>query len=501
MRLWSDMQSWQKRLGETLRVSVYARFLLISGTIVLGMMTILALFVSSHVKAVSISSTAQTDAFYMTAFVAPLVQDISDDTLLPAETIAQLDRLMHIATVDNDVEMARIWRRDGTILYSTDKATIGTRADLSGAEIAFRGEVIGHVEQVSDDVGRHFGARGMPLFEVYAPLHSLETGAIIAVGEFYKNAQPLIDQISSANTTIWSTTASVSVMMMGMLFLLARRSNRIIVEQRDRLKRRAAKASALARQNEKLRGQSDLAKLQAIKANEDLLTDIGSTLHDGPIQSLALLVLKLSTVGTDARRIVEDCAESARLAGGVVHDLRDMATGLVLPELEDLAVEQVVRLAVDRHETLTGTSVALDIGPLPAQLPPAYKICIFRVIQESLHNAFQHAGGADRQVSAAWSDEGISIVIRNGPARSEPREQAPPRQVPGLGVTGLRRRLRALGGSLSVATVPGSGTVVTAALPVDPRMMESVPTHLGRNAEVRVQPLGRQDNLDPVPGA
>ena len=68
-------------------------------------------------------------------------------------------------------------------------------------------------------------------------------------------------------------------------------------------------------------------------------------------------------------------------------------------------------------------------------------------------------------------------------------------------MTGLRRRLRALGGSLSVATVPGSGTVVTAALPVDPRMMESVPTHLGRNAEVRVQPLGRQDNLDPVPGA
>lgn len=178
-----------------------------------------------------------------------------------------------------------------------------------------------------------------------------------------------------------------------------------------------------------------------------------------------------------------------------------MATGLVLPELEDLAVDEVVRLAVDRHETLTGTGATLDIGPLPTQLPPAYKICIFRVIQESLNNAFQHAGGAERQVSADWSDEGISIVISNGPARGEPREHAPPRQAPGLGVTGLRRRLRALGGSLSVATVPGSGTVVTATLPVDPRMMESVPAHFGRNTEVRVQPLGRQDNLDPVPGA
>lgn len=47
MRSWSDVQSWHRRLGETLRVSAYARFLLISGSIVLGMMTILALLVSA----------------------------------------------------------------------------------------------------------------------------------------------------------------------------------------------------------------------------------------------------------------------------------------------------------------------------------------------------------------------------------------------------------------------------------------------------------------------
>lgn len=500
MRLWSDVQSRKRRLGETIRVSVYARFLLISSTIVLGMMTLLALYVSAHIRAVSISSTAQTDAFYMSAFVAPLVQDLREDKLLSAETIEALDRLMNIATVDNDVEMARIWRRDGTILYSTDKSTIGTRGDPSSASIAFQGEVIGHLEDVSEDAGEHFGANGMPLFEVYAPLHSSETGAVIAVGEFYKNAQPLLDQISSANVTIWSTTASVSLMMMGLLYLLARRSNRIIVEQRDRLKRRAAKANALARQNEKLRGHSDLAKLQAIKANEDLLTEIGSALHDGPIQSLALLVLKLSTVGTDARRIVEDCSESAGLASGVMHDLRDMATGLVLPELEDLDVEQVVRLATDRHQTMTGTSVMLDIGPLPGQLPPAYKLSIFRVIQESLNNAFLHAGGTDQRVSTAWSGEVLSIVIRNGPPQGEPKEQLPPRRAPGLGVTGLRRRLRVLGGSLSIATIPDSGTVVAATLPVDPRILASVSAHLGRKAEVGVEALGRQNNLDPVAG-
>lgn len=500
MRLWSDVQSWQKRLGETVRVSVYARFLLITGTIVLGLMTILALFVSAHIRSVSISSTAQTDAFYMSAFVAPLIQDFKDDTVLSAETIASLDRLMSIATVDNDVEMARIWRRDGTILYSTNKAAIGTKADLSGASAAFDGEIVSDMEDVSQDANEHFGARGIPLFEVYAPLHNRETGAIIAVGEFYKDARPLIDQISSANITIWSTTAAVSLIMMGMLYLLARRSNHAIVEQRERLKRRAAKASALARQNERLRGHADIAKLQAIKANEDLLAEIGSTLHDGPIQSLALLVLRLSAVGTDKQRIVEDCSESAGLASSVMHDLRDMATGLVLPELEDLSVEQVVLTATERHRTLTGTEVALDIGLLPGQLPSAYRICIFRVIQESLNNAFQHAGGSDQQVRVAWNDEVISITIRNGPPRSGPKEQLCPRQAPSLGVAGLRRRLRALGGSLSVTTVPGSGTVVVATIPVDPRMLASVSAHLGRNAEVGVEALGREDDLDPVPG-
>ncbi len=501
MRAWSDAHSWQKRLGDTLRVSVYARFLLISGTIVLCLMTVLALFVSAHIRAVTISSAAQTDAFYMSAFLAPLIQDMPGDAPLPAETIASLDRLMSIATVDNDVEMARIWRRDGTILYSTDTSSIGSKADLSGASIAFAGEVVGQMEDVSADAHRHFGAKGIPLFEVYAPLHDRRTGAIVAVGEFYKNARPLIEQISAANVTIWSTTAGVSLLMLGMLYLLARRSNRVIVEQRDRLKRRAARASALARQNERLRGQADLAKLQAIQANEDLLAEIGSTLHDGPIQSLALLVLRLSAVGTDKRRIVEDCAESAGLASGVMHDLRDMATGLVLPELEDLDVEQVVRAATDRHRTLTGTEVALAIAPLPGPLPAAYRICIFRVIQESLNNAFQHAGGSGQQVRVTWSGAVISITVRNGPPPDGPKEQAPPRQAPSLGVTGLRRRLRALGGTLTVTTVPGSGTVVAATIPVDPRVLASVGAHLGRSAEIGIEPLGRQDDLDAVASA
>ncbi len=81
--------------------------------------------------------------------------------------------------------------------------------------------------------------------------------------------------------------------MPALLYLIVRRASNIIANQKMTLKARLAQAQALAEQNTELRKAADRARMDATKSNEQLLNRIGADLHDGPVQLLSLLILKL----------------------------------------------------------------------------------------------------------------------------------------------------------------------------------------------------------------
>jgi len=103
----------------------------------------------------------------------------------------------------------------------------------------------------------------------------------------------------------------------------------------------------------------------------------------------------------------------------------------------------------------------------PATLDPVSAgvgVCAYRIVQESLSNASQHAPGAAVTV---WLDQdscAVQLRVANGPSALTPgigNERGP-----GHGLTGMRERVALLGGSLSAGPAPDGGFVVSAVLPL-----------------------------------
>ena len=147
-----------------------------------------------------------------------------------------------------------------------------------------------------------------------------------------------------------------------------------------------------------------------------------------------------------------------------ISQLRLISSGLVLPEIEELSAEDAIRLAVARHERMTGTEVAFEIGELPP-IAQGLKSCIYRIVQECLNNAARYADGKGQRVEVFHAGSLITVSISDrGPGISA---EADSDGRPRLGILGARNRVEAFGGTLEVHSEPGVGTRITAVLPVE----------------------------------
>jgi signal transduction histidine kinase len=170
----------------------------------------------------------------------------------------------------------------------------------------------------------------------------------------------------------------------GVLALLA-----LSFRQSDLLRQQLVKARRLSAQNHALHQQADRARLYAAEANEQVLNLVGAELHDGPVQLLDLMAL-MDQSGKSRLQGVPDRHE---LTERVLTELRNIATGLILPELSGLSITDVVTLAITRHKSLVAQGAAVNIDTYTVDLDMPRKICLYRIVQEGLTNAFRHSDG------------------------------------------------------------------------------------------------------------
>jgi signal transduction histidine kinase len=198
-------------------------------------------------------------------------------------------------------------------------------------------------------------------------------------------------------------------------------------------------------------------------------TRIARELHDVVAHHISLIALRAESAPyrisdlTAARTEFGSLSEAAREALadmrrllGVLRD--DQPAGLApQPQLADLpALVEAARQA--------GASVKLSVPLELDQVPASVALCAYRIVQESLSNASQHAPGAPVIVSVDHDVGAVLLRVVNGPGgpAGESRNQAGP----GHGLTGMRERVALLGGSLSAGPEPDGGFMVSAVLPV-----------------------------------
>ena len=227
----------------------------------------------------------------------------------------------------------------------------------------------------------------------------------------------------------------------------------------------------------RLRAQRALAaqtqRTEAERAQRAVLEErarIARELHDVVAHHMSLIAVRAETApyrlpglsetaraefGALSEVAREALAEMRRLLGVLRHD---QPTALApQPQLADLpALIDAARQA--------GLSVELSAAPALGRVPPGVGLCAYRIVQESLSNASQHAPGAAVTVSVGHDPGAVLLRVANGPGGTA----GPPgnEHGPGHGLTGMRERVALLGGSLSAGPAPGGGFVVSAVLPV-----------------------------------
>ena len=196
-------------------------------------------------------------------------------------------------------------------------------------------------------------------------------------------------------------------------------------------------------------------RMGALDVQAAELRRIERDLHDGAQSRLVALSMQLGR----AEERLEGQPEVAELvrrareeAGNAIAELRDLARGIAPPVLADRGLAAAAEALGRRAPMPVTVDAELSQRPLPVVETAAYF-----VVAESLTNAAKHAGGAPAHVDLSERDGRLVIEVRDeGPGGADPN---------GTGLTGLRHRVEALDGTLTVAEVVGGGTLVHAELP------------------------------------
>jgi len=200
----------------------------------------------------------------------------------------------------------------------------------------------------------------------------------------------------------------------------------------------------------------ETSRAGAVDAQETELRRIERDLHDGAQARLVALGMSLGMaeqkLSEDPQRAGELLAEARVGAEHALRELRDLARGIHPPVLADRGLEAA--LASLASSTPLRVGLTVEVAPRPA---PAVESAAYFVAAEALANAAKHARAQQVEITVVRAGEALELEVRDdGAGGADPR---------GSGLRGLRRRVEALDGSLTVTSPPGGPTMIRAALP------------------------------------
>jgi signal transduction histidine kinase len=144
--------------------------------------------------------------------------------------------------------------------------------------------------------------------------------------------------------------------------------------------------------------------------------------------------------------------------------LRRLSRELRPTILDDLglapALEWLAQGVADR------TGLPITVVALSDRLPPEVETAAYRIVQEALTNVVRHARASKVQVEVRRDDSTVRAVIRDDGQGFDVAATLARRGDRGLGLIGMRERVEALGGKLSIESSPGRGTEVSLTIPV-----------------------------------
>jgi signal transduction histidine kinase len=458
------------------RFSLTQQFMLVSLVILLIGMLGLGWWVGKQIETGVINRTASEKALYVNSFIHPALENYVTGTELDPENIQKLDNLIKNSPLAQNVVSFKVWNLDGKIIYSSSQLLVGRAFTIKNElERAMQGDIVAIISDLDDEEDVPERNKWNKLLETYSPVTKSSTNQIIAVVEFYQEIDSLLDEIEKAQISSWLVLGVATLMVFLILSVFVQRASVTINHQRSELKSQVSRLTELLSQNAELHERVRQASSRSATLNERLLRRISAELHDGPAQDLGYVLLRLDGIqpqsqpnqdlslsyGTYSIRLNE-------IKGSLQHamqEIRAIASGMGLPELDTLSLEQTLTRVVRAHEQRTGTKVDFSYSGMQNQGSISVKIIVYRLVQEALNNSYRHAGGKGQRVKANCDQNELCIEISDqGPGFDIQQDFNHDGH---LGLSGIYDRVTSLGGRVQIKSIEGQGTLILAQIPLE----------------------------------
>jgi len=209
------------------------------------------------------------------------------------------------------------------------------------------------------------------------------------------------------------------------------------------------------------------ARLRLIDAQEQERSRIARELHDDIGQRMALLTIEMERLQqsqpgltTDVRSGLEQLrSESAEIAA----DIQSLSHELHSARLEYLGIAAAIKGFCREFSEKQQVQIDFKTHNMPGSLRPDIPLCLFRVLQEALHNSAKHSGAESFEVRLwAMADE-IHLTVMDSCAGFDSDAVLESR---GIGLISMQERLDLVNGTLSIDSAPHRGTTIHARVPL-----------------------------------
>ena len=220
--------------------------------------------------------------------------------------------------------------------------------------------------------------------------------------------------------------------------------------------------------------ERQLAELTArlLRTQDEERRRIARELHDVTAQSIGLIMLNLALVQNAASSLdkpsKDKLTESLALGEQALKDIRTLSYVLHPPLLDQAGLMTALKWYVKGFQERSGVNVSFtENGYDGHRMPPEVEYALFRVVQECLTNIRRHTRSETAEISLTRTNDEVSLRVRdhgNGYQVKMPHNGDSAEFI-GVGIPGMRHRLKQLGGELLVDS-NHDGTTVTATVPV-----------------------------------
>jgi signal transduction histidine kinase len=447
-----------------------ARFALASLAAFVPIGVVLSLVIS-HQLVGQAQQDARTHAEFVTNSILRTQITGNDLTFLVPMTgsrYAEFQQFVQNRILDYPVVLVRIWRSDGTVVYSNVKNQVGRQYTplVPGVRQAF------HDYHTLSSVGapdspEDRGVQSLPgkVVRTYVPVFidpTIHEGIPVAAVEIYTDYAVVQGQVDRLVRILLATLFAGLLVLYLVQLPIARRVSATLHTQARRLE-------ALLRAEKGSQAERRRLLERTLSVAEEERIRIAAELHDGPVQRVAQLGYGLERVRLRlAKGDIDGAGELLERVQAETFDevseLRGMMSQLRPPVLDQQGLEEALRdraAAVEKeHQVHCEVDASLD-----RRLESELETVLYRVSQEALTNVVKHAGAKRVRLSLHRENGSVALEIRDDGVGFDPARASG--DAAHFGLLAMRERVEISGGTWELHSRPGQGTRIRAVLPLE----------------------------------